>query len=119
MTATFKLDDDGYLDFSGGTLHVLTGSAAIVQGVTSRLRFFRGEFFADLERGFPYRQKVFVKNPNLGDIAEEARTIILGSPGITAVEFVEVTLNTTTRVATIEWRATTIDGDSVDEITEL
>jgi hypothetical protein len=119
MPATLKLDENGKLDFSGGTLHVISGSDAIVQGVLTRMRLFRGEWYADDEAGVPYRQKVFVKNPNIADIENEFRAVIRNSPGITAVEYVRLTLNGDTREATVSWRATTIDGEAVDDVTEI
>jgi hypothetical protein len=114
--ATFALDADGFRDYSGGTLNILTGTDAIVQGVRSRLQFFLGEWFADESLGVDYWGLVFVKNPNLTLIQSHLRDVIAGSPGITAVHSVSIELDSDTREATITWRATTIDQETVEDV---
>ena len=61
----FGLDSDGdmYADDLG---LVLTGDApGVLQQTSLRLRFFKGEWFLDDERGMPWWQRILVKNPDV------------------------------------------------------
>lgn len=90
----------------------------IAQHAKIRLGFFEGEWFLDLEAGLPYFQSLFVKNPNLGEIEGLFRAAILETPGITAINFFELSFDTETRRLVIRWSAQSLQGTigNLDEV---
>jgi hypothetical protein len=102
----------GDLRFSGGSPVVLDEPAACVQRVGSRLRWIKGEWFADNSKGLDW-DKIFVKNPNLPLIQALIRTEIEDVVNIAAVTSVSVVVDSKTRVATITVTATTDFGTTL------
>lgn len=91
------LDEDGDLDVSTGDLRLLSDLDAVVQDVTIRLQFFRGEWFLDLDEGVPYYQEILVKNPRLTAISALFSEAILTTPMVTEVNDLALTYDTATR----------------------
>ncbi len=81
-----KLDGDNDLDLTRGKLNIVEDDEAIAQKLRVGLRIFLGEFFADLEVGVPYYEKILVKNPQLGLIQQVFKKAILSCEGVTGVE---------------------------------
>lgn len=81
--------DPVYGDFalSGGNTSLLkTGSVEeCAQELNARFNFGKGEWFLDLQQGFPWLQNVMVKNPDVRAIAQLFRSMILGTPGVKSV----------------------------------
>jgi hypothetical protein len=80
------LDDDTWdLVLSNGNLVISSGHDAARQAVYNRLRFFKGEWFADENVGVPYWSDILIKNPNIPAIREVIRKAIEETPGISEV----------------------------------
>jgi predicted NUDIX family NTP pyrophosphohydrolase len=107
MNRAFKTSTTGDLSIVGGKVELVSGLESIAQHAAQRLRLFRGEWPFDVGRGFPFREVVFVKKPNLPLIRSEIRKCLLGTPGIRSVTEVTITLNARTRVATGTYSAVT------------
>lgn len=99
---------------STGDIVVATGKDAIVTHVRVRLRFLQGECVFDQRLGFPYRQIVFRKNPNLDHIRSLVRATIEGTAGIEAVTDLRLTHNRRTRELAVRFRATTTAHGVID-----
>ena len=88
--------------FTGGNM-VLVASNSIaetVQELNCRFGFGKGEWFLDLQQGFPYLQSIFVKNPDIRAIAQLFRSMMLATPGVAAVLSLPIALNAATRLLT-------------------
>lgn len=103
----FKIGTDGDLAIEGGRFVLIGGLEAVAQNVAQRLRLFQGEWPFDTSAGFPYYQRVFVKNPNLPAIRALVRQAILATPGIREVTELMLTLDARTRIATGTYSAIT------------
>lgn len=107
-----QIDADNPIDHDlrvvGGRLRFFDGKDSIAQKVKVRLKLFQGEWFLDQRVGFPYWQKVFVKNPDLRALRALYKSAILSSPGISGVSSLDISLND--RNLSIEFDATTDDG---------
>lgn len=81
------LDDDTWdLVMTRGNLTTSSGYDAARQAVYQRLRFFKGEWYADENVGIPYWQSILArKNPDLAAIREIFRQAILVTPGIASI----------------------------------
>lgn len=96
----------GDLRLDAGQLSLTDPGSAIAvrQHLQNRLRFFLGEWFLDARQGLPYFRDVFVKNPNSQTIRSVFRRTILETPGISAVENLELTI-ASDRTASISFDA--------------
>lgn len=101
------LDD---LDIVGGDLRLVGGVEAIDQHLTTRLRFFKGEWMLDQSVGVPYFDSIFVKAPNLAVIRAIYNRAILTTPGIESVTSLDVTFDQAARRLRVSFAATTVDG---------
>lgn len=113
---SFALGEDGDLPATGFTL--LTGAAAVVQDVTTRLRFFRGEWFLEPDVGVPYRQSILLKNPNMSAVRTALREAIEEAEHIASVESLELSFDKDTRRLTVTFRAITTWGEALDQTLE-
>lgn len=93
------------LVIENGDLVFVSGIEAIAQDCHLALGFFLGEWFADQSVGFPWRQQVFVKSPNLDQIKAAVRTCLLGRKGVTAVDSVVLDFDRSSRNLSIKWSA--------------
>jgi hypothetical protein len=113
---TLTTDDLVLVD---GDLALTDGSAAVVQAVKQRLRFFLGEWFADESIGTPYFQSILVKAPSLPAIREIFRREILATPGIASVTSVDLDHTATARSLTVTFVAVMEDGTTISDSLEV
>lgn len=105
----------GDLDLPDGTTKIIEGGTYAKQRVSVSLDFFLGEWFLDLKQGMPYFRDVLIKNPNSDTVRSVFRRRILQTPGMVSVDRLTVELDTTNRVATIEFEATYKDGTTIPQ----
>lgn len=105
-----------------GDVDLVTGSdglarVVMVQGVdyvrqkiSTRLKFFLGEWFLDLRQGVPYYRDVFVKNPNLTIVRAIFRDVILSVQEVLTVDTITLDYNSKLRLLAVQFTATLVDG---------
>ena len=93
---------------SQGDLYLTTEYNAIAQDVRVRLRFFRGEWFLDLDAGVPFYEAILVKSPNLAVIRDIIGEAILEAPGVKSITSLTLDFNRATRELTV---AATVNTD--------
>lgn len=115
------LDADGDLDveaFAAGTF--ATGLVGVQQGIASRIRLCRGEWFLDLDLGVPYFESADVpaseaiigqrfSEPYVRDVMTQA---IASAPGVTRILSLTLDFDSTTRELTVRWRTQTVFGEA-------
>ncbi len=105
----------GDIDLTGHRLNLATGEAAIEQQVNVRLRFFYEEWFLDRSQGIPYFRDVLIKSPNITAVTYIFRQAILTTPGISAVNSINVKIDSATRMLEVDnLSATTDTGAALD-----
>jgi hypothetical protein len=87
---TFALDDSGDLAVP---IRIVTGKEATRQWLDNRFKSVLRDWFLDQSRGIPYREIVFVKNPNLQIVRSVFRQVLERTPGISKVTRFDVSLN--------------------------
>jgi len=108
------LGDGGDLAIDGGDLALTSGPAGTKQAIGIRLRFYREEWFADLDAGIPYYQEILVKNPSLAAARETYRRALLSAPGVTSIESLDLNFDTASRELEVDWRVNTSYDDTVE-----
>lgn len=83
---------------------------SIEQAILIRLRWFLAEWVYDTSLGVDWFGKVLIKNPNSLLIRRMIEDTILSVDGVNSVENLTLTLDKTTRVATISFTVHTVDG---------
>jgi len=76
------LDSNNDLIIEKGQFKTVKDGAEVVQHVRSRLLFYLGEWFLDLNSGTPYFQQIFVKPTNLSLVESILKSRILNTPGV-------------------------------------
>jgi hypothetical protein len=106
--SSLALDVNGDLARPGGSFTRVTGVDYLVQKVRSRLLFFLGECFLDVDGvGIPYFQQILgVKQSNLPAVRSLFLKEILNTQGIATVDELQIALDHSTRRLRVVYRAT-------------
>ncbi len=81
----FSVDDDGEWTFVEGDFVMVEGPEEVRQDIRTVLRLTKGEVQFDAEAG-PDPEIIFAAGTAIDDVAGEYRDVILGRPGVVAVE---------------------------------
>lgn len=97
---------------SAGDLYVSpSGDIAVGNSVAQKIRikllWFEGEWQWNVEEGMPYKESLFVKNPDTNYFENVIRSAIFEIEEITEIKEVEVIFDKKTRSATIRYTALT------------
>lgn len=98
------------LIIQNGDLVLNSGLEAIRQNLQSRLSFFLGEWFLDVDAGVPYYQDVLKKNPDPVILDGVFKDAILGTPGVIGLDEFDMQMDTALRQLKLTFRARTTDG---------
>lgn len=105
------LDTDGDLLVVDGDLVLTSGVDAIASDLQARLQTFAGEWSLDTSIGLPYFTEI-ANRPTDARLRELFRSEILGTPGVTALERLELTVSG--RVLSLSFRALCDLGTLID-----
>ena len=100
----------GDLDLTGHRLNLVTGEAAIEQNLRVRLRFGLESWFLDLRQGIPFFGEILIKSPNMLLVRSIFRQAILDTAGIVAVTSLTASINSSTRLLSLDFTATMDTG---------
>ena len=113
------LDSNNDLIVDNGSFRTVAGGAEVIQQVRSRLLFYTGEWFLNLQSGTPYFQEIFKRPINLGRVESILKSRILDTEGVN--ELVSFEMNYTgesLRKLSVAFTANTIYGEiSESEVT--
>ena len=96
------LDDNGVVLRNGDWAFAIDREG-IQQRIGQTLRTIAGEWFLDLDYGLPYFEQVLIKNPNLPAVQDTFRRALLSVKGVSSVERLTLSLDTTSRTLTVNW----------------
>lgn len=106
-----KLDSTGDLAIENNDLVWVDGLDAIVQDLDNSLKLFAEEWFLDKRWGFPYYKDLLGKKVKENVIKSLYREAILKVNGIVTVFDLDVSFEATTRILTVSFRASSIEGE--------
>ena len=96
------LDDSGVV-LRGGDWAFAVDREGIQQRISQVLKTIAGEWFLDLDYGLPYFEQILIKNPNLPSLTDLFRRALLSVKGVSSVERLNLSLDTTSRTLTVSW----------------
>jgi hypothetical protein len=99
-----SLDDSGQIEWVGMDPSDAEDYARmILQRIECNLRFIRGEWYLDQRQGTPWREKVWVKNPDLKVIRRIVRDVIEHTPGVDSIDTLSLIFDRSSRMLTISF----------------
>lgn len=101
----------GDLIIQDGDLLINSGIEAIRQRLQTRLSFFLGEWFLDVDSGLPYYDEVLKKNPDPVVLDGLFKSTILGTDGVIGIDEFDMSLDTVIRQLKLTFKARTTDGN--------
>ena len=111
-----KLDANGDIDLSSGSIQFTNGIDAVVQGIKVRLQTVRGELFLNLDEGVPYYEDIFGQRFDEPRIRAAFRGVILSAPGVVELLSLNASFDRSTRQLAVTWAVRTEFGDSSDSL---
>lgn len=112
----------GDIVLSGGDLLFTSDvsySQTMLQRIRANLLTFLGEWFLDVDPpqvGVPYFQSLLSQKLPTIELADSIfRTSLINIEGVTSVENIDLSYDTTTRVLSVSFRVT-IEGDTIEDI---
>lgn len=94
-----------------GDFVLTSGVEAVAQFVGQRVQTWLGEWFLDITEGVPYREKVFLKNPDILDVSNVLKVMIIQSPGIIQLNSFDFTFDSAARIAHLTFSAQSEMGE--------
>jgi hypothetical protein len=112
---SIKIDrsNQNKISFTDGLLDIVYDDAQIEQLVHQVLGVFKGEYFLNLDKGIPYLDEVFVKNPKWNIVEANIKKTILAIPEIISFETFTITTNYRNRTATLDFKCNTIYNTTI------
>lgn len=92
-----KLNEKWDLDYRDGGLFFVSGVARVAQQVKQALLILLGEYFLDTRIGIPYREAVWVKNPQPTLLRTLFTETLLAVEGVTRVADLRLAVDDATR----------------------
>ncbi len=108
----FKTLDSGDFDISSGKLELIDGIQEVLQLIRSNLRTFQGEEPLNTSLGVPYFQQIMQKNTPIQISSAILKQVVLDTDGVKEVLDFQLTLDKSTRKASVTFTAIT-DGGKV------
>lgn len=100
----------GDLQIKGGKITLIGGTEYLRIKLLARHRFFLGEWFRDRRLGFPWRELVFKKSPDLEIIRSAYRQMILKTPGVVSLENLSLSPDYENRAIGVEFTVIGTEG---------
>ena len=110
----FLLDSTGDLHISKDGNLLMKNSVA--QKIRIKLLWFEGEWRWNKEKGMPYREGLFVKNPDISQFESYIREKIFEVEEVTEIKEVAITNDVRTRTSHIKYVALTDYETIVEEV---
>ncbi len=103
----------GDLRLDRGELPLVQGAAAVAQDWGLRLTLFKGEWVLDRRVGIDYQNQIFDRPPGRVLLRHIFETVTRQTAGVTAVNRLELEVQSATRALTVRAEVQTVDGDAV------
>ena len=113
---SLAINDNNDLCFKDYRLKLVSGNDEILQRVKIRLRFFKNEWFLNTEHGIPYYQDILGKKKvDINVVQSIFKENILDIEDINSIIEFELGYNSSNRQLILDFKATDIDGNIIEE----
>ena len=109
-----RIDEDGDWTFGQGKSNYLSGSDAVKQNVVTRIKFFKYDWFLDMEAGIDWLNLLSNKDTD-NVIVSEVERVTLSTEGVKTITELEL-VSVTNRNAKINLSFTTVYDDDVQQL---
>lgn len=110
------IENDNDLELIDKDFKITTDlSRYVSQKLRIRLSFFLGEWYLNINKGIPYFESVFVKNPNISFIEDLIIFEITTCPGVEELLELNLTVEKSTRELIIDFKARLENGEIISE----
>jgi len=92
------------------TFSFVEGADRVGQQIKIRILWFLGEWFLDTNRGVPWFEEIFVKNPDIAEIEAQLKVEIATVPNVKEITQWSSDLDVKTRTYTVRSRVDTEFG---------
>lgn len=107
-----KLDDSGDLDTSSGDIALVSGVDAVVQHVRQRFSTIQGEWFADVNVGFPHNELIGERpEPSLVKLLFER--FFASCIGVSRIENFSANFDAQSRTYNVSGDIVAVDGEVI------
>ncbi len=112
MSISLALNENGdvFLNSEGG-IGRARDFFQVVQHVTTRLRFYKGEWFLNTDAGVDYFGKILIKPSNLALTESLIKNEIINTPEVESLTSFEMSFDSVTRKLKIQFSASTVFGE--------
>jgi hypothetical protein len=97
------------------TTSVTTGAGYAAQRIGVSLDVFLGEWFLDQRIGIAYFRDLLIHSPNSDTVRTTFREAIMQTQDVVAVPLMTIELDTTNRVAYVDFVATYANGETISQ----
>lgn len=100
----------GDVTVAGGDLVMIADAQATRQRLEQKLRLWRGEWFLNINAGFPWLQDVLAQQPRPEVLRSLVSDLVTRDPGVKAMPRLELSFEGVDRRLRIKFDATLING---------
>lgn len=90
-------------------------SRYVSQKLRIRLSMFKGEWYLNINKGLPYFESIWIKNPNVSYIEDLFKIEITTCPGIEELLSFNLTIEKSTRELFVDFTAKLENGEIISE----
>ncbi len=106
MTQITSIRTDGEdIVFTNGSLTLVTGRDAIVQGLDEAIQLAQGEWYLDPNDGLPWLDRIIIRNVNEADVLQIMAAYILRQTGIFSLDELNLDIDANTRESNVTGQA--------------
>lgn len=85
----------------------------VAQRLTTKFKFFLGEWFLDQRKGIAFFRDVFVRNPDMAVIKATLQDVVTSDAGVDHLVSLELDLDPATRVLSVDFAAVLISEETL------
>lgn len=113
-----KIDNDGDMSISDYNIEMVNGTDEIIQQLKAIFSTNQGEWFMNEEYGLNY-DNILQKKPNIDLIRDEIRNGLSQCSRVYSIDYVNVVFDKENRSLEIEFQATDIEGNNIENTQEF
>ena len=107
--------ENGDIVIRNGDIATVSEPQATRQRLEQKLKLWRGEYWLDTSRGFPWLEQVLGKRPRPEVVTSLIRQLLQDDPEVRALETLTVEFEGVDRNLTVAFRARLSNGDGIDQ----
>lgn len=85
----------------------------VAQRLTTKFKFFLGEWFLDQRKGIAFFRDVFVRNADMAVIKSTFQDVVTGDAGVDHLVSLELSFDSATRVLSVDFDAVLISEETL------